>query len=177
MARWPSGPYSTRRTGCYGCKRITSADGGCGVHGYPCTHWGVDLFAVTPQIWAPELSVVVAVADGSAAPFRGYGPGVILLQGASGVYHLFAHMGTIAVKVGQRLAEGDYLGTFDKAYGHSHWEVRRQKTGPSETNTIDPNAWFRAQGGSSSVATLFVLAGLLGAGWWLARSGAFGRGV
>ena len=54
MARWPTAPYTTRRTGCYGCKRLSPSDGGCGVHGYPCTHWGVDTFTIggIRDVWA-----------------------------------------------------------------------------------------------------------------------------
>jgi|SRR6478736_1199531 len=172
MARWPSGPYSTHRTGCYGCKRLSSADGACGTKPYPCTHYGVDLFAVDPHIWAPEAGVVVASTDGVAPPFTGYNPGVVLMRGASGVYHLFGHLATRAVAQGAQVAEGQLLGIFDAGIGHSHWEVRKAPTGPSDTNTIDPNAWYRAQGGGSPVATLLLLGALLGAGWWLARSGA-----
>src|SRR3990172_10802187 len=96
-------------------------DGGCGVRGYPCPHWGVDTFTIggIRDVWAPEAGGVVAVADGSSPPFSGYGPGVVLLKGASGVYHLLSHLDydTIRVRVGQQLAEGEPIGKFSAAYG------------------------------------------------------------
>jgi hypothetical protein len=177
VARWPTAPFTTHRTGCYGCKRLTSADGGCGVHGYPCTHWGVDTFTIggIRDVWAPEAGVVVAVSDGRSAPFMGYGPGVVLLKGASGVYHLLAHLelGSVSTKVGAQLAEGQAIGRFDATFGHCHYEVRRQPTGPSEVNTMDPGKWLAAQ--SSGMTTLLLLGGLLAAGYFLARSNVFAK--
>lgn len=173
MARWPTAPYTTRRTGCYGCRRLTPADGGCGVKGYPCTHWGVDTFTIggIRDVWAPEAGVVVAVADGSSPPFSGYGPGVVLLKGGSGFYHLLSHLdySTIKVSVGQQLAEGAPIAKFSAAYAHCHYEVRRKPTGPSETNTINPEQWLRAQKGGA-IGTLLVLGGLFAVGYALARS-------
>ena len=147
MARLPTGPYKTGRTGCYGCKRETPADGSCGVHGYPCVHRGIDLFADSPDVFAPEIGVVIAVSDGKSAPYSGYGPGIILIQGASGYYHLLAHLdyNTIVVRPGAPVFEGQKLATFNREIGHTHYEVRRQPTGPSETNTISPLKWLADQ--------------------------------
>lgn len=147
MARLPTGPYKTGRTGCYGCKRETPADGACGVHGYPCIHRGLDMFAESPDIFAPEVGVVVAVSDGKSAPYRGYGPGVILIQGASGYYHLLSHLDprTITVKPGSAVFEGQKIAEFDREIRHVHYEVRKQPTGPSEINTISPLKWLAAQ--------------------------------
>ncbi len=147
MARLPTGPYKTGRTGCYGCIRSTTADGGCGVHGYPCVHYGIDLFATSPEVVAPETGVVIAVSNGSTAPFAGYNPGVVLIQGVSGYFHLLGHLDfkTITVVPGMSVLEGQKLGTFNREMGHTHWEVRRQMTGPSETNTVNPLLWFKSQ--------------------------------
>ncbi len=175
MARWPSGPYSNHRTGCYGCKRLSPSDGACGVHTYPCTHWGSDLFAITPEIYAPENGIVTDVSDGSSPPWSGYGPGIVLIKGVSGYYHLLAHMREIAVKPGP-IAEGTFVGRYDRAIAHCHYEVRKNRTGPSDVNTINPEQWFRAQGGSG-LGTLLILGGLLAAGWWLARSNVLAKYV
>lgn len=179
MARWPTGPFSTRRTGCYGCKRMTSADGGCGVHGYPCTHWGVDMFPLLPtrDVFAPEASTVVAVAPGTAPPWSGYGPMIVLLKGASGFYHLLAHLelGSTKVMPGMTIAEGTFVGRFDTAYNHTHYEVRIKPTGPSNENTVDPNKWLADHGGGGGIGTLLVLGGLLAAGYFLARSRTFAK--
>ncbi len=145
MSRWPTGPFTLRRTGCYGCVRRSSSDGACGVTGYPCVHYGMDLFASSREVVAPERGRVVAVADGSSAPWTGYGPGVIVIAGASGVFHLMGHLqwSSIRVRVGDELVEGQRLADFDPEIAHTHYEVRRQLTGPSKTNTIDPEAWLR----------------------------------
>lgn len=147
MARLPTGPYKTGRTGCYGCVRQTTADGACGVHGYPCIHRGLDLFADAPDVFAPETGLVIAVSDGKTAPYQGYGPGVILIQGASGYYHLLSHLdfNTITVRPGMAVFEGQRLAAFNREIGHTHYEVRRQPTGPSETNTINPLKWLADQ--------------------------------
>lgn len=177
MARWPTAPFSTHRTGCYGCKRATPADGGCGVHGYPCTHWGVDTFTGgSRDVVAPESGMVINVSDGNSPPFSGYGPGVVLFQGKSGYYHLLAHLELASIKVapGMGLSEGSPIGRFDAAHAHCHYEVRRKPTGPSDVNTIDPAAWLKSAGGSGpGIGTLLVLGGLLAAGYFLARSNTF----
>jgi murein DD-endopeptidase MepM/ murein hydrolase activator NlpD len=148
MARLPTGPYKTGRTGCYGCKRETTRDGGCGVHGYPCIHRGLDLFAESPDVFAPEGGQIIAVSDGKSAPFQGYGPGVVLLKGASGYYHLLGHLNptTFTVRKDAFVLEGQKLAQLDvEVNKHTHWEVRKQATGPSQTNTVSPLAWLAAQ--------------------------------
>jgi len=147
MARWPTGPFKTGRTGCYGCMRYSSSDGSCGTKNYPCVHYGVDLFADDRRVFAPEAGTIIAVADGTKAPYVGYGPGVILLQGKSGVYHLLAHLSysTILPSKGEWVSEGQQLAMFDQAIGHTHYEVRIEPTGNSATNTRDPEGWILEQ--------------------------------
>lgn len=172
MARWPTAPFTTRRTGAYGSRRLTSADGSCGVKGYPCVHWGVDTFTDgLRDVWAPEDGRVYAVADGSSPPFVGYGPGVVLLQGKSGFFHLLSHLerGSVRVQRGQDLREGELIGRFDSAHGHMHYEVRREPTGPSEVNTVNPEEWLRSQGGG--IVKVLLVAGLVALGIMLARQG------
>jgi murein DD-endopeptidase MepM/ murein hydrolase activator NlpD len=127
--------------------RKTSSDGGCGVHGYPCVHRGLDMFAESPDVFAPEIGVVQAVSDGRSAPFQGFGPGVILIKGLSGYFHLLSHLNprTISVRPGSVVLEGVKLAQFDPEHGHTHYEVRKQATGPSETNNINPLQWLSAQ--------------------------------
>jgi murein DD-endopeptidase MepM/ murein hydrolase activator NlpD len=166
MPRWPTGSFSTHRTGCYGCVRLTTNDGACGVSGYPCVHWGMDLFADVNQVVAPDSGTVVAVSDGNSAPWVGYGPGVVVMLGDSGRYLLMGHLNpsTIGVSVGQRLAEGDLIAQFDPDIGHTHFEVREQLTGASSTNTINPSSWV-----GGLVRTLAIAAGLGLVAWWLTR--------
>lgn len=147
MARWPTGPFTVGRTGCYGCVRRTPADGACGVVKHPCTHRGVDIFASDSSVFAPEGGTIVAIADGKSAPWGGYGPGVIAMLGDSGVYHVLTHLNPrkTKVKLHQRVLEGLHLGNFDTEIAHVHYEVRRALTGPSVTNTMDPVGWLKAQ--------------------------------
>jgi hypothetical protein len=174
MPRWPTAPFDPHRTGCYRCQRMTPADGACGVHDYPCTHWGIDTFTLdgSRNVWAPERAVVVAVSDGNSAPFVGYGPGVVLLHGVSGVYHLLAHLDadTIRVTPGQQLDEATPIGLFNSDIGHCHYEVRREPVGPSESNTIDPSRWLATMSGGGSSFFLWMLGlGVLGYAVWRYR--------
>lgn len=111
-------------------------------------HAGVDLGARpgTP-VMAPEAGVVSEVITRDVPPWRGYAP-CVLLAGASGVWHLLAHLGpTIAVLQGDAVALGDALGAVG-ALRHVHWEVRtrdRARYGRGERPsdiTIDPRAWL-----------------------------------
>ncbi len=166
MPRWPTGPFSTHRTGCYGCVRYTSEDGACGVHGYPCVHWGADLFAADPNVFAPDSGVIVAVSDGNSAPWVGYGPGVVVMKGDSGQFLLMGHLNpsTIDVSVGDQVVEGQPIAVFDADIGHTHFEVRKQLTGPSDVNTIDPSSWV---GGLPRKIVIGVGLGLVA--WWITR--------
>jgi murein DD-endopeptidase MepM/ murein hydrolase activator NlpD len=106
------------------------------------------MFAEAPDVFAPELGIVVAVSDGKSAPFQGFGPGVILIKGFSGYYHLLAHLNpsSIIVRQGYPILEGMKLAQLDREINkHTHWEVRKQATGPSETNNINPLQWLSAQ--------------------------------
>jgi murein DD-endopeptidase MepM/ murein hydrolase activator NlpD len=149
-------------------------------------HFGVDLFALSSQVFAPENGVVIDVADGQSAPFVGFGPGVILMKGASGFFHLLAHLnfGTIVVRPGQQISEGQFIALFDPGIGHTHWEVRIQRLGSTPPNAIDPiNAWLRGQlalqtpratpatlsSTGQFVAGFTVVAGLVGLSWLALR--------
>ena len=166
MPRWPTGPFSTHRTGCYGCMRVTSRDGSCGVHGYPCLHYGMDLFADDSLVVAPDAGRVVAVSDGSRAPWSGYGPGVVAIKGQSGRYLVLAHLArsSIKVEVGQLVQEGQPLARYDAGAGHTHFEVRRELTGPSSSNTVDPTDWIE---GRSRIVSIALLGLVLWGSWWL----------
>ena len=157
MPRWPTGPFEMRRTGCYGCVRMTPSDGSCGVAGHPCVHRGVDLFAKDSTVVAPDSGVVAAVANGTSSPWVGYGPGVIMIEGDSGKYLLLSHLdfGSISVTKGERVTEGQPLARFASNYGHTHFEVRHKMTGPSATNTMDPITWI--DGGSRRLLNLLLL--------------------
>jgi hypothetical protein len=61
---------------------------------YPCTHRGVDLAAKAgAPVFAPEGGYLLYAVDGDdVRPFSRYGPALLVLKGASGYYHLLAHM-------------------------------------------------------------------------------------
>lgn len=171
MPRYPTGAFTVGRTGCYGCARFTSADGACGVAGYPCKHWGMDLFGKTREVVAPDSGTVAAIGNGSSAPWVGYGPGVVVIAGDSGKYLLMGHLtySTIRVEKGQRVREGDLIALFDPGIAHTHFEVRHELTGPSATNTMNPASWVG--GGFGTVVKFAALA--WGAHWLTKKLGVF----
>jgi murein DD-endopeptidase MepM/ murein hydrolase activator NlpD len=81
MARSPlDGKQVASPHGGYGYVRTSSAQGACGVHGYPCTHAGIDLVAPkgTP-VKAPHAGWLMVVRATDQPPFSGYGPAVVLI--------------------------------------------------------------------------------------------------
>jgi murein DD-endopeptidase MepM/ murein hydrolase activator NlpD len=157
--------------------RSTSADGACGVHGYPCKHPGVDVagMAGTPVV-APEGGTVVMAGDGNSAPFVGYGPWFVIIAGQdSGKFHFLGHLDPLTASMapmGATVAAGDQVGVTSSA-NHTHWEVR-DKMVPNFaagednfTNNSDPITWLRdAQGGT---VPMLLAAGALVLAWLLWR--------
>jgi murein DD-endopeptidase MepM/ murein hydrolase activator NlpD len=152
--------------------RASPADGACGVHGYPCKHPGVDVAgaAGTPVV-APESGAVVAAGDGSAAPFVGYGPWFIVIQGAdSGEFHLLGHLDPTAsamAPISAQVMAGDQVGITSSA-NHTHWEVRDAMVPPSGednfSNNQDPIAWLS---GTSNLGTVLLVGGAALFLWFL----------
>lgn len=151
--------------GAFGFVRRSSSNGGCGTKGYPCTHPGTDLAAAagTP-VYAPEDGVVIAQGDGTSSPFRGYGPWVIALRGASGKIHLLAHMGRGTAHmalVGARVTAGQQIGTI--GVNHLHWEIRDKvtpPTGDNMDNNSDAMVWLEEGAGIAPEGWLAL--GILG---------------
>lgn len=117
------------------------------------THAGVDLGgAVGTPVLAPELAEVLEVGElPMRPPWTGYAPAV-LLRGASGRFHLLAHLsgGPLLVRPGERVSLGQPLGTIGRER-HTHWEVRtrahaRRAIGETTLSiTIDPGSWLDAR--------------------------------
>lgn len=123
-------------------------------------HWGDDVAGPAgATVVAPEAMTVVTVstsadperADNTTlpAPFGGYGPGIVLAKGASGAFHLLAHLATVEVAEGAELGEGDHVGTLATHVGksgpHTHWEMRIKPIDSPATrasNTFDPERWL-----------------------------------
>lgn len=124
-------------------------------------HAGVDLrmAGAGEPCFAPE-SGVVELAFVSNRPRRdvprfsrpagwsGYGPQGVLLRGDSGVWHVLAHLDSVSVTAGQRVAEGQEVGR-GSVVRHVHWEVRTQArptAGAAVVEvTLDPGAWLRGE--------------------------------
>jgi len=107
MARSPILPIKITPHGRYGQERTDASDGACGIHGYPCTHWGVDLAgSIGDDVVAPCDAWVIASVGSVAGnplprPWRGYDPSIVLLahddgDAGEGVisyrYSLLAHL-------------------------------------------------------------------------------------
>lgn len=140
-------------------------------HGYPCTHYGVDLVPesyyrgpiVEVEWWvrAPEEMVVdVVVRDDETPPLSGYGPGAVLARGRSGTWHLFGHLSPRSFPAWLVKGAVIRLGQFFARLAalvrppHVHYEPRRWRTeGPASRAlgrpatradiVIDPDLWLR----------------------------------
>lgn len=162
----PNGAWRQQRTHPRFCKRTTS----------PCTHWGLDLGGRQGElVRAPEAGTVVvsrAVSlDQRDPPWTGFGPGVVLLRGDSGAWHLLAHLRGLAFDLdpdvdareagedvtdaleqagGYRVDLGEVVGELAGLHrrsgggwnGHVHWEVRPRPLA-GHAATLDPLAWLR----------------------------------
>jgi murein DD-endopeptidase MepM/ murein hydrolase activator NlpD len=165
QAQSPIYPLVVGNNGGYRAVRSSPAQGACGVHGYPCQHPGLDVNGVAgTRVVAPESGVVVAASDGNSAPWVGYGPWLIVIQGASGNFHLLGHLEPAYASmagVGARVTAGQLVGATSSA-NHTHWEVRQKLTpGAGRTNldnNLDPLEWLGG-GSSSALAALLLLGG------------------
>lgn len=90
-------------------------------------HWGLDLAASrgTPILAAQEGIVIYAGRD-----FSGYG-NMILLENGFGWATLYAHLDRFHVREGERIRQGQVLGTMGRtgrATGvHLHFEIRKHR--------------------------------------------------
>ncbi len=166
--QYPIHPFRIGGHGAFNEVRRSPADGACGVGSYPCTHPGVDVagYAGT-EVVAPEDGVVVATSNGEGSPFGGYGPWLIVLRGASGKYHLLAHLAPATAglaPINATFRAGQKVGVTSSA-NHTHWEVRKRavplwdKGENNGTNNLDPIAWLASQRGGISSGGLVLLGG------------------
>ena len=161
----PISPFKVGNNGAYLAVRSISAQGSCGVHGYPCKHPGVDVVGrAGAVVRAPEDGMVVFAADGSLSPFVGYGPWLVIVRGfESGKFHLLAHLDPAdrqRAPIGLRMSSGQPVGVTSAA-NHTHWELRKKMVpdfahGETNfTNNDDPIAWMKG----SSLLLPLILAG------------------
>ena len=168
----PIAPLVIGNNGAWLAVRSSPAQGSCGVSGYPCKHPGVDVVGrAGTVVRAPEAGMIAFAADGSASPFGGYGPWLVLVRGDSGKFHLLGHLDPAdrnRAPIGLRVAAGQPVG-ITSAANHTHWEVRTKmvpdfaRGDTNFTNNTDPIAWL----GSSLLLPLLVAAGgLILLGLW-----------
>jgi murein DD-endopeptidase MepM/ murein hydrolase activator NlpD len=148
-------------------------------------HWGIDLGGTyaTP-VKAPEDGTVVNVFS-SPLPNRddnttlddqgwtGYGPGGVEIHGASGMYHLIAHVDPM-VTLGQQVSEGDQVGVMVSHVGvaapHVHWEARATAVDSKDTreaDTVDPAIWFKLVSSGAWPGPGNAPRGRQGVPWWV----------
>lgn len=113
-------------------------------------HAGVDLTGRPGSpVFAPENGRIVQVyPDADAVPgWRGYGPGVVLMQGESGAYHNLAHVIPTCAP-GDVVQAGAQVAT-QSDLRHVHWEVRAVPVPTGGRAVVedcaDPLAWQRGE--------------------------------
>lgn len=116
----------------------------------------------TPVV-APESGTVVAAGSGSSPPYVGYGPWFVIIQGASGKFHMLAHLDPSTAYMapqGASVVAGDQVGVTSSA-NHTHWEVRRNMVpAAGETNFVnntDPLGWLATA--SLGVGAVLIVGG------------------
>ncbi len=122
-------PVTGPVTGAFGNQRV--------LNGEPKRpHYGVD-------IAAPKGSPIVAPADGIVSLANNdmhYEGGLVFLDHGQGLVSVYLHMDSVAVKAGQRVKQGEVLGTVGakgRATGpHLCWRMRWQG------QNMDPSLWL-----------------------------------
>lgn len=144
-------------------------------------HRGIDLVARkgTPVL-AAESGLVTVASKVYRRGFSRYGR-VIVIHGESGRHFLYAHLHGVAVEEGDRVREGQRIGSVGntafskdnpKAMGkgaHLHFEVSpRPYPQASERSRLDPVAFLKEHAAAAAGGGLFFLA-LIIAGFWVFR--------
>jgi len=149
------------------------------------THQGIDLPASKGTAVKAVAAGTVEKAYSSLGPgFSGYGRVVVIREGESGPWFLYAHLDTVLVSVGQKIAKGQKIGTvgrtcFNKSDptllcngNHLHFEVSpRRYPQDSENPRMDPVAWLESggEGGATVGGAGFTALLALGALWLILR--------
>lgn len=130
--------YGARGAAWSGGKHRGVDFGGAGIRGQKVyAPWGGKVIGI--GTWGP--------AYGDRSPVIDFDP---LPDGSPGLWGVIAHLETVAVKVGQRVNAGDFLGTVGErgnATGpHVHFEVQAAATwsGPAAKRERDPWPWIQA---------------------------------
>jgi murein DD-endopeptidase MepM/ murein hydrolase activator NlpD len=107
----------------------------------------VDLVSPDGKVMALAAGTVVFAGAVADPPWRGYGPGLVVVDGdVEGIQSrvLYAHLGRVSVRKGDVMEPGQLVGVLGRV-GHVHIELRPR--GSTDTRTArDPRAWLRSQG-------------------------------
>ena len=126
-------PLEGRITGVYGSQRYYNGDPGR-------PHYGID-------IAAPSGTDVVSPADGVVTLANDdmfWEGGLIFIDHGQGFTSAFLHMHTVAVEVGERVSQGDVIGTVGaggrSTGAHLDWRIKwhDRYINPAETLQLDP---------------------------------------
>lgn len=119
-------------------------------------HAGIDLAGEYGSPIVASFAGRVLPAPGAD---RGYGPHVVVVSGDDGVVYRYAHLSSVSVKIGQRVAAGQHLGGMGhvgrRGRDHLHFEmipVAEYRRRPYGVHRLDPNDYLGGGRGKSMVA-------------------------
>ncbi|MDR3075708.1 MAG: M23 family metallopeptidase [Synergistaceae bacterium] len=90
-------------------------------------HGAIDIVTQKGTPIAAAADGIVSVAANGGKKFSGYGK-IVILDHGKGLYTVYAHCDSILVKMGQKVRQGEYIGTVGRtgraSTEHCHFEVR-----------------------------------------------------
>lgn len=121
-------------------------------------HAGIDLAGAYGSAIVAAFGGVVLPAPGRD---RGYGPHVIVIRGDDGIVYRYAHLSSVDVKIGQRVATGQRIGGMGHVGRHGrdhlHFEmipVAEYRRRPYGVHSLDPNDYLGGGRGKRMMAGL-----------------------
>lgn len=112
-------------------------------------HTGFDFSGpIGTPVYAPDAGVVTTAGSGKASGWAGT---YVVVEHADGTQSLYAHLSSVAVQEGQRVAGGDRLGRVGqtgRSFGpHLHFEVYPADAEPGDVyQAEDPELWLNGLG-------------------------------
>jgi murein DD-endopeptidase MepM/ murein hydrolase activator NlpD len=90
-------------------------------------HGAIDIVTKRGTPIAAAADGIVSVAANGGKNFSGYGK-IVILDHGKGLYTVYAHCDTILAKIGQKVKQGQFIGTVGRTgratTDHCHFEVR-----------------------------------------------------
>jgi murein DD-endopeptidase MepM/ murein hydrolase activator NlpD len=90
-------------------------------------HGAIDIVTKKGTPIAAVADGIVSVAAHGGKKFKGYG-NIVILDHGGGLFTVYAHCDTLTVKMGQKVKQGDFIGTVGRTgratTDHCHFEVR-----------------------------------------------------